>query len=553
MVRGTAGSIRKVAMKLSSPRLAVVGALCCALAVGTAPMYASADPRQTWYVSAVAPAGGNGSETAPFNTLQGVQQASNDGDTIVVLAAPVGTPPLDGGIALKPGQRLLGRQTPGSVPAVANTTTANDGDAVRLAPKTEVRDLTITSAQRGGIYGRNVGAAVLAGNTVAASNRACHDGFLVQPFPPMLGVPFGTSLPAAPNVIALNNGWAGIMIDSDAGAHTLVIERNTVRDTACGDGIDVRTTGAAQATATITDNLTENINQGIAKLSVLAVGMQSTGTSSLTATLRGNTQRNIAIPANDPLNAAADSEGIFVNAADRARMRITIDRNSYRHGGGHFSANGIEFVTSNGTPDSEVTLTNSEFIDVPGDIVENLNLSAEGASHRMTIDGLTAARSSFLAAVLNPVVPGNLGSCLFSASFGRDNTTALTLRNAHLSQCSADGIGIYAYSPGGPAPAKATMSFDIADTTVADAAIADLHVHTVGDLAALTGKVERSRFGGDVVLTQSGGNLGAGSVIDFGGGRLGSAGNNCFAPTTETALAAPNLPVEHSGSWPTCR
>ncbi|MGX1779316.1 right-handed parallel beta-helix repeat-containing protein [Nocardia brasiliensis] len=540
-------------MKLTPPQFAAIGTFCCLLTFTAVPTQATADQGRTWYVSATAAAGGSGTETAPFNSLAAVQQASGEGDTIVVLAAPLEAAPLDGGLALKRGQHLIGSQAPGSVAAVANTTGALDGDAIRLAPDTEVRDLTVTAAQRGGIYGRNVANTTLRGNTVTATNRACHDGFLVQPFPPMLGVPFGTSLPVAPNVVALNNGWAAIMVDSDAGPSTLTIEGNTVHDTPCGDGIDVRTTGTAQVSATLTGNLTERINQGLAKLSVLAVGLQSTGTSSLTAALRGNTQRDIAVPEHDPLNAAADSEGLFVNAADRARMRITIDRNSYRHGGGHFSANGIEFVTSNGTPDSEVTLTNSEFIDVPGDIVENLNLSAEGARHVMTIDGLTAARSSFLAAVLNPVVPGNLGSCLFSASFGRDNTTALTLRNAQLSQCSADGIGVYAYSPSGPAPARASMKFEIADTTVTDAAVADLHVHTVGDLAELTGKVERSRFSGDVVLTQSTGTLGTGSVIDFGGGRLGSAGANCFSPATETDLAAPSLPVDHPGSWPLCR
>ncbi|MFE9576811.1 hypothetical protein ACFYO1_10545 [Nocardia sp. NPDC006044] len=537
-------------MTLSSPRFAAAAALGCALAAPALP--ANAEPGQTWYVSATAMPGGNGTEATPFNSLPTVQQASGEGDTIVVLPAPIGTAPLDGGLALKPGQRLLGRAAPGSVAAVANTTDANDGDAIRLAPDTEVRDLTVTSAQRGGIYGRNVGSTVLAGNTIAATNRACHDGFLVQPFPPMIGVPFGMSLPVAPNLVALNNGWAGIMIDSDAGPSTLTLDRNTVRDTACGDGIDLRTTGSAQVGATLTDNLTQNINEGIAKLSVLAVGLQSTGTSSLTAALRGNTQRGIALPANDPLNAAADSEGIFVNAADRARMRITIDRNSYRHGGGHLSANGIEFVTSNGTPDSEVTLTDSEFLDVPGDIVQNLNLSAEGARHVMTIDGLTASGSSFPGAVLNPLVPGNLGSCLFAASFGRDNTTALTLRNAHLSRCSADGIGVYAYSPAGPAPAKATMRFDISDTTVADTAVADLHVRTVGDLAQFTGRIERSRFAGPLILGQSDSTLGPGSVLDFGGGRLGSTGDNCFAPATAATMTTPNLPLDQPGSWPAC-
>jgi hypothetical protein len=61
-----------------------------------------------WYVSAAAGAGGNGSAAAPFNTLVQVQQASGPGDTIIVLPSPLGTPPLDGGIALKAGQRLIG-------------------------------------------------------------------------------------------------------------------------------------------------------------------------------------------------------------------------------------------------------------------------------------------------------------------------------------------------------------------------------------------------------------------------------------------------------------
>ncbi|WP_194813746.1 right-handed parallel beta-helix repeat-containing protein [Nocardia sp. XZ_19_385] len=512
----------------SSPLRLAVGVLCCAVTAGVLPGFAAADPGRTWYVGANAAADGNGSEAAPFNTLAAVSAASGDGDSIVVLPAST---PLDGGIALKTGQKLLGRGG-----ALTNTTAAHDGDAVRLAPGTEVRDIIVAGAQRAGIYGRNVGSVVISGNTITDTNRGCQTGFVVQPFPPMLGVPFGMSLPAAPNLISLTNGYAGIMVDSDSGASTLSIDRNTVRDTACGDGIDVRTSGTAQVTATLTDNLTEDINEGLTKFSVLAVGMQSTGTSALTATLRGNTQRRIALPANDPKNAVADSEGLFINAAERARMRITIDRNRYEHGGGHFSANGIEFVTSNGTPDSEVTLTNSEFRDVPGDIVQNLNLSNEGARQVMTIDGLIASGSSFPGEVLNPIVPGNLGTCLFSASFGRDNHTALTLRNAHLSQCSADGLGVYAYSPAGPNPARHLMTFAVSDTTISGATVADLHVRAVGDLT-LTGQLERTRVAGEIALGQSGGALGPGSVLDFTGGR------NCLSPTASEALARSPLPV----------
>src|SRR6202022_4031005 len=61
-----------------------------------------------WFVSATAPAGGDGSADHPFNSLAGVQAASGAGDIIVVVPSPVSVPPLDGGIALKPGQRLLG-------------------------------------------------------------------------------------------------------------------------------------------------------------------------------------------------------------------------------------------------------------------------------------------------------------------------------------------------------------------------------------------------------------------------------------------------------------
>ncbi|MEU8897498.1 right-handed parallel beta-helix repeat-containing protein [Nocardia sp. NPDC048505] len=515
---------------ISSALRVAAGVLCCAVTAGVLPGAAAADPVHTWFVGADAPANGNGSEAAPFASLAAVSAAAGPGDTIIVLAAST---PLDGGIALRPGQKLLGRGG-----TLTNSTAAHDGDAVRLAPGTEVRDLVVAGAQRAGIYGRNVESVVLSGNTVTDTNRACHTGFVVQPFPPMLGVPFGMSLPAAPNLIALTNGWAGIMIDSDAGASTLVIERNTVRDTACGDGIDVRTSGTAQVTATLTGNLTEDINEGLSKFSVLALGLQSTGDSALTATLHGNTQRRIALPANDPKNAVADSEGVFVNAAERARMRIAIDRNRYEQGGGHFSANGIEFVTSNGTPDSEVTLTDSEFRDVPGDIVQNLNLSNEGARHIMTIDGLVATGSSFPGAVLNPIVPGNLGTCLFSASFGRANHTALTLRNARLSGCSADGLGVYAYSPAGPDPARHLMTFAVSDTTIADAQVADLHIRTVGDLT-LTGTIERTRIAGEIALGRTGGTLGPGSMLDFTSG-------NCLTPAAIRALESAPLPVRVS-------
>jgi hypothetical protein len=84
------------------------------LGVLVAVAVADAAPRQTqtWYVSASAAAGGNGTATAPFNSLAAVQQVYGPGDTIMIEPSPLGVPPLNGGIALLPGQRLIGDGPP---------------------------------------------------------------------------------------------------------------------------------------------------------------------------------------------------------------------------------------------------------------------------------------------------------------------------------------------------------------------------------------------------------------------------------------------------------
>jgi hypothetical protein len=75
----------------------------------------------------------------------------------------------------------------------------------------------------------------------------------------------------------------------------------------------------------------------------------------------------------------------------------------------------------------------------------------------MIIDGLTATGATFPGRVVNALVPGNLGSRLFSASFDRDNHTAMTLRNANPNHCNTDRIGVYAYSSTGPNPATTAI------------------------------------------------------------------------------------------------
>src|SRR4051812_48132409 len=76
--------------------LAILAPFC----VCAAPAHAA-----TLHVRAGAPPGGTGTTAAPFATLAAVEAASAPGDTIVVDPAAQA---LDGGIALKPGQRLEG-------------------------------------------------------------------------------------------------------------------------------------------------------------------------------------------------------------------------------------------------------------------------------------------------------------------------------------------------------------------------------------------------------------------------------------------------------------
>ncbi|MCM6772060.1 hypothetical protein NDR87_02790 [Nocardia sp. CDC159] len=536
------------------PLLRLSAAMVLITAVGAG--YAAAQPdTSTWYVRAGAPAPGNGAADTPFASLAQVEAASRDGDTIVVLPAAGA---LDGGIALKPRQRLLGdgpavpsAPPDAALPRITNTTTAHNGDAVVLAPGSEVRNLAIAGARRGGIYGRDAVNAVIAGNDVAGTNSGCADGFMIGPFmiPPGIGI--GVAMPPLPDLIALNNGWAAVMTDFATTTGTITIANNSVRDTACGDGIDIRGSGTSDITARVSGNALRNINLGVGKLSVLAMGIQATDTARLRAVLDGNSQLDIASPDISPINEIADSEGIFVNALGRADLTVDIANNTFRGGGGNFSANGLEYVTTSGTPTSRVTVTDSSFDTVVGDLIENYNLSTQGARQSLTLTNVRARHSHFPGAALNAVIPANLGTCLVSTNFGRTGRTDLTVTGSTFGDCSADGIGLLAFTPLGPEPATAELTFDISDTTVDGTAAHALNIVNVGDTATLRGSLARTTLANArqsiVHVANRGGTIGT-AAIDLGGGPLGSPGLNCVS-TVGVPIEVIGLPVAAQRNW----
>ncbi|HEY5617462.1 MAG TPA: hypothetical protein VIK60_05920 [Vicinamibacterales bacterium] len=125
----------------------------------------------TWHVKADAPAGGDGSQNRPFATLQEVETRSRPGDTIRIVPSDK---PLDGGIQLKDGQRLIGlgnavtKAAPGGArPTITNTTNARyEGDAIRLANNNLVQNVHIDGASRSGIFGVNAVRTQVRGNLI---------------------------------------------------------------------------------------------------------------------------------------------------------------------------------------------------------------------------------------------------------------------------------------------------------------------------------------------------------------------------------------------------
>jgi hypothetical protein len=94
-----------------------------------------------YFVSAGAATDGDGSETSPFASLTRAEEASKPGD-VIFLVTGGSTNPLDGGLALKPGQRLIGLGPDGR--------TASVGSAmVRMTNSTEYLDRVIVKLSEG--------------------------------------------------------------------------------------------------------------------------------------------------------------------------------------------------------------------------------------------------------------------------------------------------------------------------------------------------------------------------------------------------------------------
>jgi hypothetical protein len=494
----------------------------------------------TLYVSAVASPGGDGTRERPFDALAPAQQASVPGDTIVVLAAPDSAAPLDGGIVLKAKQRLIGQGGGvGFTPRLTNSGGAsNSGDAVTLAPDAEVTGLTIAGTYRGGIYGLDVPGVSIHDNDISGHNSSCTQGVIIPPDTLPTNVPGLTF----PNPLPLPNGWAGIYIRADRGVGAVSVRNNTVHDSPCGDGIDLGLSGTADYSALIDGNTAFDLTQsgpfsaGI--LSILALGMQTRDTSRLHATVSNNVQHDIGTANSN----TADPECVYPNVVDASTLVADISHNSCNNSRGGWSANGLEIPMMNDGGTAIINVSDSSFTNVTSDIIEPIALGThqylEVNLLRVTAAHADGQGASPLIDLAGQFSYGNEGDCLSMFSTAGGNTLKLSLRDSLLSDCYFNGLSLATNNSPGSEPTQ-SISFEIEHSRISANRGNGIRFYNGSGLNRLSGKVQDSDISGNATapdalaprynlrLDNQGGTT-AEAQLDFGGGTLGSAGNNCF-------------------------
>ena len=449
-----------------------------------------------------------------------------------------------------------------SLPVITNTSSTGNtgtGDAVTLADNTTVKNLVIGGADptqqinRGAIYGLNVsGNVTITCNDVSWFNTSGAVGFIVQPFfleqyTPGLANHNG----------GIKAGWAGIMIDSGTARTNATISNNYVHDGVCGDGIDIRNvvpgTSAAFIQASLTGNYVAFLKQcrgpnGIGTLEGIATQTEIGTTGTVLASLINNVE-------NSNGSAGANADSLFINPAGDGPLTEKISNNLFLNGIGGASTNGLEYIIAAGTNTSFVMIQNSVFQGDPGDMLELFNRGNGGGNagtyaslilQNVVVQGTTITNG--LPAYATPPggaggvrlagSPDNTGECLGVGSVGGGDVTVVQLINTSFTQCGNNGLEVtnnYATGDGPATDSPQTIVVDIINSRISGSHFYNLWINNISPLTNLNVKVQnsdlsRSLTGIGVGFDSFFGYAIANSMIDLGGGPLGSTGNNCFFP-----------------------
>jgi hypothetical protein len=525
-------------------------------------------PAAIYYVSAGAPADGDGSPTRPFGSLEAVERASSAGDSIIVLPSPLSVPALDGGIALKPGQRLIGagpavigRPPDSAAPRIANTRDSRlAGDAVRVADGATVGNLVIVSARRGAIYGQNARNIRIENNDITNADESCSPGLSIHVAPPS-------------NSDRRPDGFAAIMLDFDGSRTSLVIDGNFIHDSSCSDGIDVRAVGHAEVFSRIDGNVITRLEQGAAVGALLGIGLQTregavlnVSSSHNAETYLGNPMTDSGIVNGDAARSAgdrsgADCKGVFTGQSG-GTIVWNIDRNTFAHGSGGSSCNGAQFLVGTGAAHLQVVVRGSIFEDNPGDMIEENNLGTDSVMDVM-LDNVTVRHVTRPARALRePPLPEwsfksftSRSACVSQVSLGVRAITRFAMTRGHFSDCAGDGIlSVHASLPELGMGQGTGLDLRIDHSSIVSVGEYALHWINYTTLDEVELEVEGSRLEGGigypaVSLNEAGGARIKDYRIDLGGGPLGSLGQNCFSSASALAADLPGGGIAYAANW----
>lgn len=510
------------------------------LALAASSIFSSRDAAAAvWYVSASAAAYGNGSRFRPFNSLSAVQSASKPYDQIIVLPSPSSTPPLDGGITLKTGQSLIGAgrssvlaRNNDAAPRITNSSASqNGGNAVVLANGTAVANLVVQNSWTNGLLGTDVSGVQVLGNQITGTNQSCTVGFTIFGFSVVVGT---TTI----DIPGLPGGWAAIEFDfaTIAGAGKVIAANNYIHDSTCGDGIDIQLTGSTNVTATVTGNVFEDLQQGPLFSTVEAIGTQTSDTSTLTLNAAYNFEDNLGNGhlGDGALANGADAEGFLINLGGYSAQNVNVDHHTYRDSDslGDSSANGFEVaIMQDGGPTANVLINNSSFSGSPSDIVQ-FNFLGSNATINASVNNSIIENSTGVG--FTPVLEvGNNGTCLEFYNGGPNSQLSVQVNNSRLTNCVAQGIGIFNQY------AAPSIKLDVERSLIEGNTYSNIIFQNSAALDDLEVKVENSILSGSQgrqIEFDDPSSLTVSSKIDFGGGALGSVGNNTIAGDTEEAV-----------------
>jgi hypothetical protein len=340
------------------------------------------------------------------------------------------------------------------------------------------------------------------------------------------------------------------MIDGTHASGNVAINDNFIHDGACGDGIDIRLRGTADIGAEIDRNVITRLPQGhfqaarpsVEVDSLMAIGLQTDDVARLVVDEVGNSETYNG-------GAGSDADALFYDVSGASTMIARLNHNTFAHGVGGTSCNGLELITGYGNSSADLTITNSTFDDNPGDMIEAASLG-NGSKVRLALDNVTV-RNTTIRGGTGGAIPFNIGECLLAGNAGSDEVFTLEVRNSEFAGCN-NGISLLSNGSGenGVSPVE-SISADIAGSKIHDNQYYNLWVQNFTPLRNLTVGVEDTEIsnagqtGVAIDAKPTGATLNA--IVDLGSGALGSEGNNCIfgsaaydAETTGYEVAAKN-------------